>query len=142
MKRVKVGDDMSTYSTLKEDGKPFQMAEFKGKVVVLHLWESTQDNNSKEAVAMKEIFDAYGKNEKFVLLGLCFDTKPVTGKAYAEKNGITWQQVYLGGKSNMYQELGLRMFPTILVIGADGKLVARDVQRPQLKPLIDAQLKK
>src|SRR5439155_25352285 len=89
IKRVKVGDDMSTYSTPTVDGKTFQMADYKGKVVVLHLWESTQDNNSKEAVAMKDIFDAYGKNDKFVLLWFGFHMRPKTGKAKAGKKPRT-----------------------------------------------------
>ena len=90
---------------------------------------------------MKEIFDAFGKNEKFVMIGINFDPQPATAAEFAKTNGVTWPQMYGGGKSNLYQELGLRMFPTSLVIGADGKLVARDLRREQLKGEIEKALR-
>jgi len=82
--------------------------------------------------------DAFAKNEKCVMIGLCFDPNADTGKAYVEKNALKWPQVYVGGKSNMYHELGLRMFPDHFGVGADGKLVAKDIQRPQLNQMVDS----
>jgi peroxiredoxin len=141
IKRIKLGDDMSTFTMPTVEGKAFNMADYKGKVVLLHTWASANEASGEEAIALKEIYDAFGKNEKFVMIGICFDPSAATGKSFLQKNAISWPQVYVGEKSSMYQELGLQMFPTTLIIGADGKLVAKDVARPQLNQLLGAKLK-
>ncbi|HEV8290906.1 MAG TPA: hypothetical protein VGP94_03250, partial [Tepidisphaeraceae bacterium] len=63
-------------------------------------------------------------------------------KSYVAKNEIKWQQAFAGKNPNIYQELGLRNFPTYMLFGTDGKLIAKEIPADQIKVEVEKALKK
>jgi uncharacterized GH25 family protein len=142
LKRLKVGDDMSGFTAATADAnKPFKFDDYKGKVVLIHFWAANHPESTTAMPKLKEIYQAHGENPKFAMIGFSFE-QGGGSKAYVEKEQIKWTQVPLGQNSTIYQELGLRQFPAYILIGTDGKVIAKDMPVDQLKVLVNNALPK
>jgi peroxiredoxin len=142
IKKIQIGDELPALTLLDLDGKPIKLEDYKGKVLLLHFWATYHQPSLAEIPKLKELYEAFGKDGRIVMVGFALDQKPEVSKSYVSKNEIKWQQAFPGPKSNLFQELGLRNFPMYLVFGADGKLMAKEVPVDQLRNEIERALKK
>jgi len=140
MKKLNAGDPAPEIAGPTFDGKPFKLSEQKGKYVLLEFWgRGTQPT---DLATLKEINDAFGKDDRLVIVGLNFERKLEVGKKYADDNGVKWTQVFLGQKSTVPQDYQYRVWPSSWLIGPDGKIVAKDVPVAQVKGELEKALKK
>jgi peroxiredoxin len=122
IKLLKPWDDLSALVIKTIDGEPVKLADYKGKVVVIHSWSSRHQDDPPELPVFKEIYEAFGKDGRVVIIGLNFES-PATAKTFAEKNDMKWVQAYVGSRSTVLQDTGLQTSRVRLVIGPDGKVI-------------------
>ena len=67
--------------------------------------------------------------------GEAFKTK---SEEFLQRNGVPWPSGY--GAAETFAALGVRQYPTVFVIGADGKIAWNDEQETPLEDAIDAAL--
>src|SRR5262249_53709782 len=85
--------------------------------------------------------EAFGKDKRFAMLGVSWYQSPEDAQAYIAKNSLGWPHGFLGntqaqnpgGKIIQDYHVGL---PFILLIGPDGKIVARDLHRATIKKYV------
>jgi hypothetical protein len=142
IKRLQVGDPLPALTLADLDGKPIKVEDYKGKHLFLHFWASNHQPSTADMAKLKELYDAFGKDGRLIMVGFNFDRKPEVAKAYVTKNEIKWQQAFPGPKSNIYQELSLRNFPAYILFGPDGKLIAKDMEGATLKDRIGREVAK
>jgi len=142
IKKIQIGDPMPELTLSDVDGKPLKLQDFKGKVLLMHFWATNHQPSTADMPKLKEVYDAFGKDGRLTMLGVSFDRKAEMAKAYAAKNEIKWQQAFAGQTPTIYQELGLRNFPAYMLLGADGKLIAREIPADQLKTEVEKALKR
>ena len=87
---------------------------------------------------MKAAFDAFGKNERFVMIGLSLDKARDDPRQYAIKHGMGWIQGFLGewADGKLPDTYGVRGIPSIWLIGPDGRVIARDLRGEQIKTAV------
>jgi len=143
--RVKVGDVAPTFVFKTLNGKEVKLEDFKGKYILLDFWATWCGPCRAETPHLKAIYDAFGKSQRFVIIGLSMDEAVDAPQKYVQNNGIKWVQGFLGqgpanqAVPNLY---GVRGIPSIWLIAPDGKVIAKDLRGEEIKTATAAAMKK
>ncbi len=148
VKRLRVGDPAPAFQVESLDGKGLvKLADYRGKYVLLNFWATWCGPCLRQTPHLKQVAEAYGKDPRFVIIGLSWDHSREEARQYLVKNGLGWAQGFLGdtqahsvgGKIIEAYQVGL---PSIWLIGPDGKVVARDLREEAIKEFVSKALDK
>jgi peroxiredoxin len=107
------------------DGKPWRLADQRGKVVLLHFWNTA----CKPCVAGLPAMNRFGAQlqQKFggrvVLIGLAMDDYEPLLRDVIEANQVTWPQARIGMLSKIAADYGVTGAPDDFLIGPDGNVL-------------------
>ena len=133
---VKVGDVAPEFAVKTLAGSEVRLSELKGKIVLLDFWATWCAPCVAEIPHVKEIADAHAGDSRFVLLGMNEDEETDRLKYFMEQAKITWPQGLLGGDLEVAKRYGATAIPATVLIGADGKVIARDLRGEALKKAV------
>lgn len=121
------------------DGKPVDLASYKGKVVLIHYWATWCEPCKTDMAQLKELKARYTK-PGFEIIGVNVDSNAKDVAEYLKQNRLPWAQVYEPGglESRLANELGILTLPTMILIDEKGTVVDRNIHITQL----DTELKK
>jgi thiol-disulfide isomerase/thioredoxin len=122
------------------EGKPFDLAASKGKVVLVHYWATWCEPCKQDLETIRSLQAKYGK-DGFTPVGVNLDNTPAEVTAYLRsEKSLPWPQVYEQGglEGRLATEMGILTLPTMFLIGKDGKVANRNIHAGEL----DAELKK
>lgn len=114
------------------DGKPVSLADLRGRVVLVHFWDSGNSQCKDDLEALAQLQIKYAR--EFTLLGVNLDYKKESAVAAVRELGVNWPQLYEPGgmDSRLANELGIVNVPTMLLIGKDGKVMNRQIYVAEL----------
>ena len=126
------------------DGKPLKLSDYRGKVVLLDFWATWCGPCVGDTPNLKAVHEAFGKDERFVLVSLSLDPDAQPAIDYVKKNELGWVHVFLGdwGKTKVPEQFGVRGIPAYFLIGPDGKLISKEVNGNNMKCEVEAALGK
>ena len=129
--------DLTDYKT----GKPTKLSKvINGKVALIDFWASWCGPCRREIPNIKKIHEQYGGKD-FVVISLNVWDKP-DGQAKAIKDmGMTWTQL-TDATRNATDTYGIDGIPQILLIGKDGKIIARDLRGEEIEQAVKKALGK
>lgn len=109
------------------DGEEFVLKDQRGKYVLLEFWASWCGFCRTETPFTKKIFQDFGKDPRFVMLSLSVDKEIDKAEKYVKQYALKWPQGVLGDWAHDKVSLsyGIDEVPTMLLIGPDGKIVAK-----------------
>ncbi|HEY7153785.1 MAG TPA: thioredoxin-like domain-containing protein [Gemmataceae bacterium] len=119
--------------TLKDPNIAFDIAQTKGKVVVVYYWASWNNDCSRDFTKLKQILDTHaGKVE---LVGVNLDSTLDEARKYLSASPAPGTHLHEDGglESKLATDYGIQVLPTIFVIGKDGKVVNRNGQTATLE---------
>ena len=127
VKRLQGAGTALSFKGTTADGKPFDLAKLRGKLVVLHYWE-TWSADGMETIA--KLVEKYKGEVVFVGCNIEADTE--TFRDYMRKNQklITWTQLHAPGstdESPLAHQLGVATEPLILLIDKSGRLTESNI---------------
>jgi thiol-disulfide isomerase/thioredoxin len=133
-KRAAVGATMELRFKDAITGKPVDLADFRGQIVVVDFWAAWCTDCAAEMPYMKRIYaDMKGKGVQFV--GVSLDVPEEEGglrelRASVARFGIEWPQYYPGGKfdSEFSSTWGVFAVPTVFVLDRRGVIVSTDAR--------------
>ena len=141
-KRVAIGSPSPNFEYPTKDGKMFGPQSFKGKILLIDFWASWCGPCRAEIPNLKDAYAKYnGKGVEFMSVSIDKGS-PEWIKAMNEEN-MPWTQILAtnAGKeiTSLYQFSGI---PFIILIDADGKIVAKNLRGANLLNTIDELLNK
>lgn len=145
LKKIKVGDVAPLFDLPSLDSqKRIRLEDFRGKYVLLDFWATWCGPCIQEIPYLKEVYDAFGCDQRFVMIGLSLDKTAETASQFIEKQKIPWPQAFLGewSQARLPNEYGVRGIPSIWLIGPDGKVIAKELRGQAIKSAVQQALSK
>ncbi|MBI5915116.1 MAG: TlpA family protein disulfide reductase [Bacteroidetes bacterium] len=123
------GGDAPDFTMNDRDGKPVKLSDFRGKVVLVDFWASWCGPCRRENPHVVEAYNKYHP-KGFDVLGVSLDKTKEPWLAAIEKDGLIWNHVSdLKGWSNDAARLyGVTSIPHTVLVGKDGKIIARNLR--------------
>ena len=123
------------------DGGHFDLAQWKGKVVVVNFWGQWCAPCQSEAKALQQVYaDDRARGVEF--LGIDVRDDPASGRAFERQHGITYPSI--DDPSNLlalrFSGLTPNATPTTVVLDRSGRIAARqsgEILYTQLRDLVD-----
>lgn len=121
--------------------KTFDIAQVKGKTVVVYYWASYCNACIGDFARMKKLLD---DNKDVALVCVNLDDSAETGATYVAKNSVPGIHVFQQGKeatavglrSPLAVNYGIFGLPNLFLVGPDGKVLSRTVQVGDLEETI------
>jgi peroxiredoxin len=135
---IDVGDLAPDFRVESVDGKAIELADYRGKFVLLEFWATWSPPCLDQIPYLKSTFDALGQNPRLAMIGLSLDVKKETPRAYAAKHSLGWTQGFLGewSRATLPDAYGVRGIPSIWLIGPDGRVIAKDLNLSRIQAAV------
>lgn len=113
-------------------GKPVDLAELLGKVVLVQYWATWCERAKTDMAVLKDLAKKYGRD--FAVIGVSLDSRPADLAAYLKENPLPWPQLYEEGSldSRLANEMGIATVPTMILVDKQGKVVRRAIETSEL----------
>jgi thiol-disulfide isomerase/thioredoxin len=125
------------------DDKALNIADYKGKVVLLNFWATWCAPCVKEMPSLDRLQAEMGK-DKFIVVPLSLDgpSKPKVAPFYKDKN-LTNLGIYFDKGKKVQQALDIAVLPTSILIDKEGREIGRlqgdaDWDKPEAIALMKA----
>jgi len=126
------------------DGRKVDLAEYRGKVVLIDFWATWCKPCVGEMPALKAVYDKYHA-KGFEMIGICLDqeSKREEVKQLLAKNSLIGPQRFegVGFNSDNYKQLyGIFALPTVWLLDKNGMLVSNNARGEELERLLEKYL--
>jgi thiol-disulfide isomerase/thioredoxin len=132
--RLAVGTLFPDFSATNLQGGPLSARLFKGKVVLVDFWATWCQPCQMELPLVTSTFQKY-HTSGFEIIGVSLDSKREDLTAFLQqKSAMTWPQYFdgLGWTNQLVLKYGVTSIPCTLLIGPNGKIIAKNVHGQQL----------
>lgn len=119
------------------DGQSIALSDYRGRVVVLNFWASWCAPCRVEAPALEQTWRQH-RDQGVVVLGINIWDKESEARAFVREFGLTYPNVLDDG-GRVAIEYGVAGIPETIVIGGDGRVVAKHsgpITRERLADLV------
>jgi thiol-disulfide isomerase/thioredoxin len=111
------------------EGKPFELADYRGKVVFVDFWATWCGPCLMELPHVKETYDRYHA-DGFEVVGVSLDDDREVLARFVQERGLPWPQIFFDDpaerswKSPLARRFGVRAIPFTILVDREGKLLA------------------
>ncbi len=107
------------------DGRRIRLQDLRGKIVLLSFWASWCGECVAEIPMLKELYNEFGSDERFVMIGLSLDQSAQTVRTFAESRGMNWTQGVLGdwSQTKIPSQYAVSFIPAMYLIDQNGILI-------------------
>jgi thiol-disulfide isomerase/thioredoxin len=115
-------------------GSMVDLAQYKGKLVLVHYWATWCDPCVSDLDTIKELYAKYG-SAGFAPIGINLDANPQELASFLQKNRLNWPQIPEPGSldGRMATDLGVLTLPTMILIDKDGRVLHRGITIGELE---------
>lgn len=118
--------DLAAFSFLNRENQPVQLTASKGKKYLLDCWFTACPPCVEEHKLIAGKMEIFNRNN-IELIGISIDQDPAIWNGYLNEHGYNWQNVreMEGGKKRLTREMSISLYPTYILLDADGKILQR-----------------
>ncbi|HTM98818.1 MAG TPA: TlpA disulfide reductase family protein [Pedobacter sp.] len=133
LKSLLVGQVAPAFTINSFDNKPINLADFKGKYVLIDFWASWCGPCRAENPNVVKAYNTY-KDKNFTILGISLDKDKAAWAQAIKQDGLTWTHAgeladFEGATVKLYQVQGI---PSSFLLDPTGKIIARDLRGEEL----------
>lgn len=110
---------VSAFSLLDTTGKTWQLADLRGRAVLLNFWASWCEPCRAEMPTLQQVADLYGP-DKLLVLAINFKEPAARAIQFAKTTGVT-MPVLLDSDGRTARQWGVKVFPTTLMLDSRGQ---------------------
>ena len=105
------------------DGREVNLANLRGKVVLIDFWATWCPPCIKEVPNVKSAYEKL-HSRGFEIIGISSDDKKQALLSFVEQNKLEWPQYFeeSGGDNKFAQQFGIEEIPTMWLVDKQGKL--------------------
>ncbi len=142
LKTVQVGQMAPTFTVNSIDGTKINLADFKGKYVLLDFWASWCQPCRQENPNVVKAFHTY-KDKNFTVLGISLDKDQAAWKQAVAADQLAWAH---GGELMDFEGPVVKQYqvdaiPSSFLIDPQGKIIAKNLRGEQLADFLHKTLK-
>ena len=139
---IPVGSEAPDFTQPTPDGKSVTLSSLRGKVVLIDFWASWCKPCRMEMPIVKRVYAQY-HSKGFEVLGVSLDKDKNAWLSAIEQDELPWKHVSdLGFWNNAAaQQYGVNSIPYTVLVGKDGKVLAKGLRGPELESKLAEVLK-
>ena len=140
---IAIGQQAPDFKVLTLDGNEVALKDTRGKVVLVSFYAGWCGFCVRDLPALKALYEEFGKNKKFAMLGLSLDDTMDRAEGYTEKHKIPWPQGFLGDwtRDRISREYKVKEIPAMFLIDPAGKIIDKEDHAKWLRESIARALK-
>jgi len=119
------GKDALAFDIKGLDGKSYSLAKLKGKPVLLDFWATWCGPCRKSMPVVEKMYQDF-KEQGLVVLAVDAGEERAVVEEFLKKTPLPYP-VALGGESSIMESYHVGAFPTFVMIGRDGRIVAHEI---------------
>lgn len=130
-----VGDKPELVGTTV-DGDPIDLADYKGKVVLLDFWATWCPPCMEELPNMIATYEKY-HDKGFEIIGVSADRNRSALTGVLEEKSIAWPNLYNREQdASLVEAFNIQAFPTLLLLDREGVVVAMNPRGPEMEKAV------
>jgi thiol-disulfide isomerase/thioredoxin len=139
------GDDAPPLTVETLDGDDIRLEDYRGKYVLLDFWATWCTPCLAQTDSLNEVYDKFGPDEKFEMIGLSLDLDKEAPARYAKKNDLRWIQGFVGpwdgDDTQVHEAFGIQGIPRLILVAPDGTIVESHMSGSSLSETISEYLR-
>ena len=120
-----IGQIVPSLDSITFDGKPFHLEDLRGHWVLLDFWGTWCGPCLGEEPTLKDACEGWAIDGRLTMVSASVEDTPEEVRKHVTDNHLSWTQLVLGprNKSDILKAFGVEVYPTIMLISPEGKLV-------------------
>lgn len=142
-KSAALGGEACDFTFVDLDGKDVSLRDFKGKLVLIDFWASWCGPCRREMKSLLPIYQDL-KGDDLVFISVSLDDKEKDWQELVEEEKLPWVMLWNKegfpkgkGQNEIQKAYGFYQIPFIVLIGKDGKMIARGLRGDKVREAIE-----
>ncbi len=135
LEHLYVGAPAPDFSAIDLNGNPLNLADYRGKVVLLSFWFPTCGPCIAMVPQELQLIEKY-RDAPFALIGVCRTSEVAWAKKVAAEHGMIWSSINDGKPGQVTDAYNIQAWPTFYLIDAEGRIASKDAPSTRLDEMI------
>jgi RNA polymerase sigma factor (sigma-70 family) len=132
---LKAGDPAPPFEVTSVEGKALRLEDYRGRFLLLDFGATWDDQSRFQVTRLNDVHRRFGDDARFAILSLVMGPDGGETRAFVAEKGQPWPQAIVGPLSNpvaLAYGVEDRDVPAAILIGPDGKLIAKGLRYDQI----------